>query len=486
MISLQIDSHRSYQQRCRCLLQKHYKNLHQLPKSIRKTIHLAFSADLSHVDRIMREHYSKFGPAPRPASCMLRSLILSILQGTSSITKWVDLMRSNSLYAIISGFSPDDVPGVGTFYDFISRLWKSDHKNFSPNIRMKTPKVKKPKHKGDKADPVEKTTAEERLNTYLNSPINADQPFSILFKIFEQFLFISHRQGLIDLNNLNLAGDGTPVVTSARFRNRNLLESEFNDSYKGGERYFSQPDCDVGWDSSRYCYYVGYDLYLLTDIKKDLPIFPLLGPGSRHDSIACIDTWFSMKSHMPYAKVNSILLDSAHDAMCYYKYFEQQHITPYIDLNRRASKPELRDGFYLDDNHQLICPSGKKMWRDGTDYKRMRTKYVCPMQVKLSKMTVSTCESQPTDSLRGCVMYLTHKENPRYFTVPARNSQQWKTMYNKRTSSERCNKRIKIDFKLEDGKHRSSQMWYFRLYCIMMCQHLNAWSLPTESEPWMN
>ena len=93
MISLQIDSHQSYQQRCRCLLQKHYKNLHQLPKSIRKTIHLAFSADLSHVDRIMREHYSKFGPAPRPASCMLRSLILSILQGTSSITKWVDLMR---------------------------------------------------------------------------------------------------------------------------------------------------------------------------------------------------------------------------------------------------------------------------------------------------------------------------------------------------------------------------------------------------------
>ena len=92
-------------------------------------------------------------------------------------------------------------------------------------------------------------------------------------------------------------------------------------------------------------------MYLLTDIKKDLPIFPLLGPSSRHDSIACIDTWFSMKSHMPYAKVNSILLDSAHDAMCYYKYFEQQHITPYIDLNIRASKPELRDGFYLDDNH---------------------------------------------------------------------------------------------------------------------------------------
>ena len=52
----------------------------------------------------------------------------------------------------------------------------------------------------------------------------------------------------------DVPGVGTPVVTSARFRNRNLLESEFNDSHKDGERYFSQPDCDVGWDSSRYCY----------------------------------------------------------------------------------------------------------------------------------------------------------------------------------------------------------------------------------------
>ena len=172
--------------------------------------------------------------------------------------------------------------------------------------------------------------------------------------------------------------------------------------------------------------------------------------------------------------------------MCYYRYFSQQHVTPYIDLNKRALKPELRDGFSFDDNHHIICPCGKKMWRDGTGYKRMRTKYVCPLQTKLSTMTVSTCDNQATDSLRGCIMYLSHEENPRYFTVPARDSQQWKTMYNKRSSSERCNKRIKIDFKLEDGKHRSSQMWYFRLYCIMMCQHLNAWSLPMGSESWMN
>ena len=276
------------------------------------------------------------------------------------------------------------------------------------------------------------------------------------------------------------------MVTSARPRSRSLLKSEISETTTENDRYFSQPDCDIGWDSSRNCYYSGYDLYLFTDVNRDLPIFPLYGPASKHDSFACLDTWFTMKPFMPYAKVNSIILDSAHDAMCYYKYFTQQHVTPYIDLNKRALKPELRDGFSFDDNHHIICPCGKKMWRDGTGYKRMRTKYVCPLQTKLSTMTVSTCDNQPTDRLRGCIMYLSHEENPRYFTVPARDSQQWKTMYNKRSSSERCNKRIKIDFKLEDGKHRSSQMWYFRLYCIMMCQHLNAWSLPMGSEPWMN
>ena len=42
-------------------------------------------------------------------------------------------------------------------------------------------------------------------------------------------------------------------------------------------------------------------------------------------------------------------------------------------------------------------------------------------------------------------------------------------------------KRQKIDLKLESGSHRSSRMWYCRLYSIMMCQHLNAWALPKSS-----
>ena len=45
---------------------------------------------------------------------------------------------------------------------------------------------------------------------------------------------------------------------------------------------------------------------------------------------------------------------------------------------------------------------------------------------------------------------------------------------------ERSNKREKIDYKLEDGRHRSSKMWYCRLYATKMLQHLDAWKMPTR------
>ena len=72
-------------------------------------------------------------------------------------------------------------------------------------------------------------------------------------------------------------------------------------------------------------------------------------------------------------------------------------------------------------------------------------------------------------------------DNPRLFNNPPRSSREWKLEYNARTSAERSNKREKLDFKLEDGRHRSTKMWYCRLYHILMLQHLDAWDLPSES-----
>ncbi len=83
------------------------------------------------------------------------------------------------------------------------------------------------------------------------------------------------------------------------------------------------------------------------------------------------------------------------------------------------------------------------------------------------------------DSKYGRTVHIQQKDNPRLFNIPSRNSKEWKPEYDRRTSVERSNKREKIDYKLEDGRHRSSKMWYCRLYAIMMLQHLDAWKMPT-------
>jgi len=65
-----------------------------------------------------------------------------------SITKWVKKSSSDRLLAIICSFDPDDVPSVGTFYDFPNRFWLSSNK--PSKIMVPHSKPKKPSNKQDK------------------------------------------------------------------------------------------------------------------------------------------------------------------------------------------------------------------------------------------------------------------------------------------------------------------------------------------------
>jgi len=76
-----------------------------------------------------------------------------------------------------------------------------------------------------------------------------------------------------------------------------------------------------------------------SDSESDLPVFPLLGPASRHDSHGFFYNWFSMKQFLPEAHVYKLLLDSAHDSMAYYEYCRDHGIQPFIDLNDKCGRP---------------------------------------------------------------------------------------------------------------------------------------------------
>ena len=247
------------------------------------------------------------------------------------------------------------------------------------------------------------------------------------------------------------------------------------------DRFFSQPDCDIGWDSSRDRFYFGYDLYMLVaaNSESDLPVFPLLNPASKHDSHGFLETWFRMRAFLPELHVNKWILDSAHDAMPYYIYCRKNHIQPFIDLNvKRGIKVKYKNDFTIGEDGIPVCKAGRKMRHDGSEPSRKRLKFRCPL---VSRKYGCSCTQPCSDSRYGRTVHLAMKDNPRLINFPPRDTKEWKKEFNARTSAERSNKREKIDFQLESGRHRSTKMWYCRLYHIMMLQHLDAWDLPFES-----
>ena len=430
MLPVNSGGHTAYQTFVLENLRKYYPDPTVFAKSTWDIIERFWNLDLSYTDELLRSKYSVFGPKPRTPSCMQRSYLLSIDFKVHSLTDWAAQLKINPLYAILSGFQFGDTPGVGTFYDFLDRLWDSDSDNLSPHIHpVKKKKVKKPKQKGDKAEPIEKVTVEQLFQSMEHSSFSIDeQPYASLFKIYDhEFLSVSISKGLIDISNLSIAGDGMPVTTSARERKHRICECSKNGITSCHcDRYFSQPDCDIGYDSSRECFYHGYHLYILVaaNSESDLPLFPLFNPASKHDSHGFLEAFTIGKDGVP------------------------------------------------------ICKAGRKMNHGGSEPSKTRLKFRCPLA---SRKYGCSCSTPCSDSKYGRTVHLAMKDNPRLINFPPRDSEQWKLEYNARTSAERSNKREKIDFQLESGRHRSTKMWYCRLYHILMLQHLDAWDLPFES-----
>ena len=136
MLPVNIGGHSAYQDTFVSEFLKFYPDPFSLSKSTWDYIVPFWYLDLSMTDSIMQECYSIFGPEPRLPSCMLRSYLLALKLKVTSITVWCRMLRETPLYAILSGFSFGDTPGVGTFYDFFSRIWQDDEYNLSPKDRF--------------------------------------------------------------------------------------------------------------------------------------------------------------------------------------------------------------------------------------------------------------------------------------------------------------------------------------------------------------
>jgi len=91
---------------------------------------------------------------PRDPLCMLRLLLLMLLRGVTSITTWVDTLRGSPLLAVLTGFAPDDLPGVGTIYDFKNRLVNGPYQKPCEHVTRPADDLKRrhTRHLHDKTD----------------------------------------------------------------------------------------------------------------------------------------------------------------------------------------------------------------------------------------------------------------------------------------------------------------------------------------------
>jgi Transposase and inactivated derivatives len=182
----------------------------------------------------------------------------------------------------------------------------------------------------------------------------------------------------------------------------------------------------------------GYKLHILCDCKSELPLSILLSPASYYDgelAMPLIKKYLNRYSGVLNTKY--YCMDSGYDQVKNYNYvISEANATPIIAYNKRReyAPPE---GF--NEDYQPICSMGYPLTYWGKDGKYL--KYRCPHAVGKLECLQGTCWC--SDSDYGYCKKIDINDNPRLIYYPPRHSNNFKLHYNKRTSVERCNSRLK-------------------------------------------
>ncbi len=369
-------------------------------------------------------------PARHPV-CMLRCCLAMMLCGKTSFDEWVALMRDDPFYALISGFDPTDVPGVGTFYDFQDRLLHRPRQSRTTKrrpYRRRNQRDKTKQHQ-DKNDlrphqGIVKRLADRILArrpdrpTPLAAVLEGFGDFSALPRweqtlqplFFTCFVSRSIDLNLIDLLNLHVAADGTKLPTWANPWGKKLCDCDNRDKKREDrcrcQRAYNDPLALWGWDSYRECWVYGHSCYELTAYNLQhtcqLPLLLTMADCNRHDSVLGLVTLYH--AHQTFGlPIQTAALDAAHDALGFYRLgVERWQMALVIPINERnqdnlkyAGPLRLEDGL-------PICPADQPMkcWDFCPD--RMRLSGVVrwppprrPLTSALAPTSTTTAPAQP-------------------------------------------------------------------------------------------
>ena len=179
------------------------------------------SMNLDPVGEFLIPFYSNTGRPALNQPQILRSLVLMLDRKFSSLTKWTVELAGDDLLAILIGCSPDSLPPLGSYFDFINRLWlrnpnfeKFGRKDLFPTSKNTKPSSKPGKNKKlpNRHSGITGKTADYAL-TERDFPFYYEKALQQLFSIAA--ISPSVKLGLIVPDNLTASGDGTCVHSHA-------------------------------------------------------------------------------------------------------------------------------------------------------------------------------------------------------------------------------------------------------------------------------
>ena len=452
--------------------------------------------DLDGLRPIVEHLYSpNMGTFAKPPEDMLRSLLAMVLCRFFSIDDWVDLMRSQPFYAIISGFDPNNVPGVGTFFLFIDRLLGLAD-NPPKHLRKPRPKSRdtKSQSKDKNKDTVKHQDIINRLAKRIRKagktlkrdhwafdPSAKYHRFEIVLKEIFYTLFIpkSVELGLVDIANLYVTADSTKLSTYANPHGKRICSCPKGKPC-GCKRRYQDISARWGWDSYRETYVYGHSLYELCAYSLDhtvqLPLVISIFDANRHDSVLGLAMMHEAidKLHLP---IKVATFDKASDALGFYSLgYEHWDVALVIALNERNKGHFTYQPAKLDEHGIPHCATGEPMYYWGHCYDRKRLKWRCPRKAK--RKTARPCEHECdcSRSPYGRVVYTYPKSNYRLFTPIPRGGELWEKHYDHHSASERSHKRKKWDYGLRQTRTAGRERIFLRAMLMAMAQHIEAWA----------
>jgi hypothetical protein len=461
-------------------------------------------ADLSAAYPILARLYDlERGRPARPPDDLLRAWLLMLECHITSVEVWVQRLHEQPFYALLCGFEPNHVPGVGTFYDFQDRLLQLTAPLLDRECvprrrseqRKKTGTLRDKNNTTPHAQILDRLA--DRLVTRLARPVVFGQwranvavlpayQRSLKEVFYTVFVSTSVTKGLIDLADLHVAGDGTHLETWANAHGHKLCTCDNRAKPHADHctcaRRFHDPQASWGWDSYRERYIYGHGLYELTAYSLrhtcQLPLVINVLDNHRHDSVAYLAAMHEAVDLLGF-RLQTASLDKAHDALALYRLgTEHWHLDSVIPLNERNTDhfqfaPPVR----LTGDGIPLCLAEHALSYQGFCPDRLRLKWRCPLAVQ--HLPLTDCPHfahECSDSPYGRTIYTYPKSNYRLFTRLPRGSLLWELHADRRTCAERSIKRKKLDCGLDQTRMAGRERWFFRVMLAAMCQHLDAWS----------